>query len=175
MKTTFSRTFVTFLVILLAALILVGVFFQMLVRSFLTDRAIDSLKTDSSAISRVASVYLKADAMTSRDLFNILSVVSDISGSDTVICDRNGQLVLCSDAPYGCEHQGLTITGKAYLERITSQEYVVSTGMINGLYADDRYIVSTAVRGENNQVLGIVIVSTATAPHLSVMKRISDT
>ena len=57
MKTTFSRTFVTFIVILLAALLLIGVSFQMLVRSFLTDRAVESLKADSAAISRVAAVY----------------------------------------------------------------------------------------------------------------------
>lgn len=175
MKTTFSRTFVTFVVILLAALLLVGVSFQMLVRSFLTDRAIESLKADSTAISRVASVYLKANAMTSRDLYNILSVVSDISGSDTVICDRNGRLVLCSDAPNGCEHQGLAITGKKYLERIVSQEYVVSTSVIDGLYTDERYVVSTTIRDEAKHILGIVIVSTPTAPNLAVLKRISDT
>ena len=141
MKTTFSRTFFSFFVILLAALTLVGVSFQMLVRSFLTNNAIESLKSDSDAISQVASVYLKANVVASRDLYNILSVVSDISGSDTVICDRNGQLVLCSDAPRGCEHQGLTIDGSAYLEQLVSQDYVVSTGVIEGLYTDDRYVV----------------------------------
>ena len=175
MKTTFSRTFVTFVVILLAALIMVGVSFQMLVRSFLTNHAIESLKADSTAISRVASVYFKANAVTNRDLFNILSVVSDISGSDTVICDENGQLVLCSDTPQGCEHQGLTINGTGFLAQLSSQDYVVTTGVIDGLYADDRYVVSSAIRDSDNQILGIVIVSTPTAPNLLLMKRISDT
>ena len=175
MKTTFSRTFVTFIVILLAALLLVGVSFQMLVRSFLTDRAVESLKADSAAISRVASVYYRAGAMTNRDFMNILSVVSDISGSDTVICDRTGRLLLCSDAPQGCEHQGLTITGKAYLERILTQEYVISNGIIEGLYDDARYVVSTTIRDQGGNVLGIVIVSTPMAPTLAVLDRISDT
>jgi len=175
MKTTFSRTFFTFIVIILAALLLVGVSFQMLVRSFLTDRAIESLKADSAAISRVASVYYRAGAMTNRDFMNILSVVSDISGSDTVICDHTGRLLLCSDSPHGCEHQGLTITGKAYLERILSQDYVVSNGIIEGLYDDARYVVSTTIRDPANTVIGIVIVSTPMAPTLLVMDRISDT
>ena len=175
MKTTFSRTFVTLIVILLAALLLVGVSFQMLVRSFLTDRAVESLKADSAAISRVASVYYRAGAMTNRDFMNILSVVSDISGSDTVICDRTGRLLLCSDAPQGCEHQGLTITGKAYLERILTQEYVISNGIIEGLYDDPRYVVSTTILDQGGNVLGIVIVSTPMAPTLAVLERISDT
>ena len=176
MKTTFTRTFVTFIVILLAALLLVGVSFQMLMRSFLTDRAIDSLKADCAAISRVAAVYYRANALTNRDLLNILSVVSDISGSDTVICDPSGKLLLCSDAPQGCEHQGLTITGIAYLERILTQEYVVSNGIIEGLYSDARYVVSTTIRDSaTEQVLGIVIVSTPMAANLAVLDRIADT
>ena len=175
MKTTFSRTFFTFIVLLLAALLLLGVSFQMLVSDFLTDRSIESLKADSAAISRVASVYYTAGAVGNRDFMNILSVVSDISDSDTVICDKNGKLLICSDAIQGCEHQGLTITGEAYLEKILSQEYVVSNGIIEGLYEDARYVVSTTIRDASNQVQGIIIVSTPMAPTQSVMERISDT
>ena len=175
MKTTFSRTFFTFIVILLAALLIVGVSFQALVSNYLVDRAVESLKADSAAISRVASVYYRAGAMSNRDVLNILSVVSDISGSDTVICDQKGKLLICSDAPQGCAHQGLTITGEAYLQSILSQEYVVSNGIIEGLYEDSRYVVSTTIRDTSGKVLGIVIVSTPMAPTQAVMDRISDT
>ena len=175
MKTTFGRTFFTFIVILLAALLMVGVSFQALVRNYLVDRAVESLKADSAAISRVASVYYRAGAMSNRDVLNILSVVSDISGSDTVICDQKGKLLICSDAPQGCAHQGLTITGEAYLQSILSQEYVVSNGIIEGLYEDSRYVVSTTIRDTSGKVLGIVIVSTPMAPTQAVMDRISDT
>lgn len=176
MKTTFSRTFVTFIVILLAALLLVGVSFQMLVRNYLTNKVVDSLKSDSSAIANVAAAYYKSKTLSNRDFLLILSVVSDVSDADTVICDASGRLLLCSNSPMGCEHQGLTITSQTYLDRILSQQHVVSNGIIEGLYDDARYVVSTAIRDSStNNILGIIIVSTPMAQTLSVLKKISDT
>ena len=176
MKTTFSRTFSTFAVILLAALLLVGISFQLLVRSYLTNKTVEGLKADSSAIADVAAAYYKDITLTNRDFLIILSVVSEISDADTVICDAKGTLILCSDSPLGCEHQGMSITSRSYLNKILSQEHVVSTGVVEGLYPDSRYVVSTTIRdSQTGGVLGIVIVSTPTADTLGVLKRISDT
>ena len=176
MKTTFSRTFSTFAVILLATLLLIGISFQLLVRSYLTSKTIDGLKSDCSAIANVAAAYYHDDTLSGRDILIILSVVSEISDADTVICDKSGTLVFCSDSPLGCEHQGMTISTGDYLNNILSQEYVVSNGVVEGIYTDSRYVVSTTIRDhQTDAVLGIVIVSTPMADTLSVLKRISDT
>lgn len=176
MKTTFSRTFFSFAVILLAALLLVGISFQLLVRSYLTNKVLDSLKSNSSAIADVAAAYCTDDTLSNRDFLLVLSVVSTVSDADTVICDPAGRLLLCSDAPFGCKHQGLSISESSYLNRVYSQEHVVSNGIIEGLYTDARYVVSTAIRNrENGQLLGIVIVSTPTAKTLGVLNKLSDT
>ena len=176
MKTTFSRTFVSFAVILLAALLLVGISFQLLVRSYLTNKTVEELKSDSSTIADVAAAYYKDDTLSGREFFIILSVVSELSDADTVICNAEGTLLLCSDAPLGCEHQGMRITDSGYLNRVLSQTYVVSTGVIEGLYTDARYVVSTTIRDtQTGDVLGIVTVSTPMADTLGVLKRISDT
>ena len=176
MKTTFSRTFISVAVILLAALLLVGISFQLLVRNYLTTKTVDGLKADSSAIADVAAAYYKDDTLSSRDFLIILSVVSRISNADSVICDSKGTLVMCSHSPLGCEHQGMSITSSKYLERILTQEYVVSSGVVEGLYSDSRYIVSTTIRDRHTDaVMGIVIVSTPMEETLGVLKRISDT
>ena len=47
MKTTFGRNFVTHAVILLSALLLVGVSFQLLVKDYLSGRMVEELKNDS--------------------------------------------------------------------------------------------------------------------------------
>ena len=175
MKTAFSRTFFTYAVILLAALLLVGVSFQMLVRSFLTDKAIEGLKTDSSAIAQVAAAYYLEATVQDKDFFVILSVASSITDADMVICDPDGTLLLCSNAPLGCEHQGLSLNSDDYLQQVFSQEYVVSSGIIDGLYQDARYVVSTSIRGNTNEVLGIVIVSKPMESTMSVLKKLADT
>ena len=70
----------------------------------------------------------------------------------------------------------MSITSSKYMDRILSQEYVVSNGVVEGLYSDSRYIVSTTIRDRNtNAVMGIVVVSTPMEETLGVLKKISDT
>ena len=76
MKTTFSRTFSAFAVIFLAALVLIGVSFQLLTRSFLEGRTIAALKNNCSAISKVTVAYCNDEGITDRDFFINLSVAA---------------------------------------------------------------------------------------------------
>ena len=176
MKTTFSRTVVTFAVILLATLLVVGISFQLLIRGYLTGKVIEGLKNDSAALAQAAAACQQDSTLTDHDFLVILSVVADVSDADIVICDQDGKLQLCSDAPLGCQHQGMYISNDVYLQRIHSEDHVVSTGSIPGLYEDQRYVVSTAVRDSiTGQVTGLIIVSTPSSGTLSVLKRISET
>ena len=175
MKTTFGRTFFTYVVIVMAALVLVGVSFQMLSRKYLTERAVDRLKNESTVIAQVAAAYYTDDALRSKDFLLNLSVAANVSGTNAVICDASGRLVMCSDAPLGCEHQGLIITSREFLQQIRQQEYVVSNGVIEGLYEEPRYVVSTAVRPQAaGEAVAIVIVSSPVDNTLGTLKKLSD-
>jgi len=55
MKTTFSRTFFLAAVVLLAALLLVGAAFQMLVRNLMTRQTEKALQEDCTTIAGLAS------------------------------------------------------------------------------------------------------------------------
>ncbi len=174
MKTTFSRSFFAYAVILLAALLLVGVSFQFLVRNFLTEQVYEDLKSDSAAVAQIASAYLRQDTVNSQDFLVSLAVAERVSGNDTVICDAQGQILLCSSAPLGCAHQGLVITSRDYLQKVATETFVVSSGLVEGLYTDSRYVVSTAIRGPQEEFLGLVMVSAPMTATLSILKRISD-
>ncbi len=176
MKTTFSRTLISVAVILLSALLIIGTSFQLLVRGYLTGKTMDGLKADCTAVADVAAAYYQDKTLNHRDFLVILSVVADVSDADIVICDMQGVLRLCSNAPLGCHHQGMTITDRSYLQQVVSQEYVMTTGTVEGLYPEERYVVSTAIRDTlSGKPAGIVIVSTPTSGTLSLLKRLSDT
>ena len=174
MKTAFGRAFSTYIVILLSTLLLVGVFFQMMTKSYLKNKAMEDLKEDCSTVAQLAGIYYANDALTSREFLINLSVASQVSDADAVICDTSGRLVLCSDSPLGCEHQGLIIANQEYLSRVLTQEYVVSGGILEGLYEDARYVVSTAIRNTAGDAVGIVIASSPTVSTLSVLNKLSD-
>ena len=119
MRSTFSRSFFPFVMILLAALILVGFFFLNLAQRFLQKQMEEDLKNDCAAISQLAGAYLTEDSLGSRDFQVNLSVAAKVSQSDAVICDENGTLLICSDAPLGCVHQGLCITDETFFTAVS--------------------------------------------------------
>ena len=174
MKTTFSRTFSATLVILLLALILVGTSFQALVEDYLTDTTVTELQKNGETIAALASAYQSEGNMINWAFMVNLDVASQISGSDLVICDHSGRIILCSDVISGCNHDNLWVD-ESYLQKVIDNNGDTARGLIQGLYNEARYVVSTPIRdastGEN---LGIVIVSRPTVATTAVMARISS-
>ncbi len=175
MKTTFSRVFFPAALILLLSLLLVGTSFQLLVRDYLQKQAMERLKTDGTTIAQLAAAHYDQGALSDRDFLINLSLATRISGADAVICDANGKLVLCSDAPLGCEHLGLQLSSPSFLKQVMSQDAVESTGIIQGLYEDSRYAVAVPIRSNAGSApVGIVLVSTPLQETLSILKKMSD-
>ena len=175
MKTTFSRTFSTAATILLLALLLLGTSFQYLVQKYLTDNTISDLRKDAELISDLAAAYSLDGSLTSRDFLLNLDVAAKASDSDAVICSPRGEVLLCSDALFGCEHQGMHIDDAGYVEKVIANGGDIFTGIIDGLYDEPRYVVSVPIVNETNTLLsGIVIISTPTADTTAMMQRISN-
>lgn len=174
MKTTFSRTFSTLVIVLLLALILVGISFQVLVKDYLTDSTISELQQNSDAISQLASAYYSEGTELNRDFMVNLDVASKVSNTDTVIFDANGQILMCSDVLNGCSHQNLQLD-KNYMQQVIENGGDVDTRRLPELYEETRYMVATpivdCVTGENR---GIVLVSKPTTDTSMVLTRISN-
>ena len=174
MKTTFSRTFSTTAILLLLALLLVGTTFQALVKDYLTDTTVSELQKNSTTIADLASAYYAEGTLLSRDFLVNLDIAAQVSGSDVVICNSQRQVMLCSDALTGCDHQGLQVD-KSYMEKVVANDGDVATGIIKGLYEDSRYVVSSPITDViNGDNLGIVIVSRPTLSTTNVMSKISN-
>ncbi len=173
MKSSFSRFLYPGAIILLTALLSVGALFQFLVRNYMEDRSFENLKSNGQAIADLASAYYTNGSMSDHDFLVNLSLVAQVTESDAIICNRLGQLVLCSDAPLGCEHQGLVVD-QDYLQEVLNSDSVASTGMIQGLYPEARYVVSMPIRDRGGYPLGIVIVSSPTSQNQALLQKMSN-
>ncbi len=171
MRSSFSRFLFPGAVILLLALLLVGIAFQFLARDYLDEQAIDGLKTDCQTISALTSAYYIENSLSDEDFLINLSVAARVSGADAVICDTDGQLVLCSDAPLGCEHQGRVLRNPALLQQVLENGCFTATGHITGLYTDARYMVCMPVEDALDRAVGFVIVSTPMAEARGVVNQ----
>ncbi len=174
MKTTFSRILTAVSVMLLAALLLVGICFQLLVKNFLTKRAMEGLEADGAVLVELMEAALTDQTISHRDFSVALTVASSVSGADAVVCDRNGTLLFCARSPLGCAHQGMVI-GQEYRDQVYTKGVSYATGVVAGLYEDTRYVVALPVMDEAaGKPIGLVMVSAPTEDTLGVLRRISD-
>ena len=173
MKTTFSRAFYPAAIVLLLALLLVGVALQILVSGYMKEQTYADLKSDADTIANLASAYATLEDMDGRDFLLNLSVAASVSDADAVICDSQGRLLLCSDAPLGCNHQGMVIS-RDYLQRVLSSKYEISSGNIEGLYDEPRYVVSVPIYSGSGDTLGIVMVSAPMSANMSFLQQITE-
>ena len=174
MKTTFGRLFGTTVVILLAALLLMGTVFQFLVKDYLTTKATNDLTNDARTIAALAAAYDADSSLYNPNFLTNLDMAAKVSRADAVICRANGEVVMCSASPLGCEHQGKYIDG-TYVSRVMETGVAVNTGRIPGLFEDNRYVVAVPINApEAGNYVGIVIVSASMADTVTVLQRISD-
>ena len=174
MKTTFSRTFSTTIMILFLALILVGTSFQALVEDYLTDSAVTELQQNSDAIANLASAYYSEGSILNRDFMVNLDVASRVSGADTIIFSADGRVLLCSEVLTGCSHQGLRLN-ENYLARVLENDGDVATGTVPQLYEEPRFVVASVIRDYvTHEALGIVVVSRPTYDTSVIMSKISN-
>ena len=173
MKSTFSRILTAVAVVLLLALLLIGVFFQLLAKDFLTDFAMDSLKSDGEVLVKLVQAAASDDRITDRNFNTALTVATSVSGGDAVIFDNTGKLLICSDAPFGCEHRGMTVSAD-YLEKVFQTGCVTDSGLIRGLYSDMRYVVALPIVNEQTgSRIGIIIMSMPMENMASVLREIT--
>ena len=175
MKSTFSRLFTSLALIFLVAMILLGASFQWLYSQYLTDHTIDSLKNDARVISSLLCSCNADQSVSAQDFYMGLTVAVSASGADAVICDPSGKLLLCADAPMGCEHVGLQL-GENYRNRALREGEFTATGMVRGLYGENRHMYFISVMNHETGVpQAIVMVSTPVDHTLRAVRRISST
>ena len=172
MKSTFGRSFSVFAGILLVALTVLGGSFQMMVQDFLTDTTFDSLEQDAQIIADLAASYIEDDSLSGREFLMNLDIASKVSGSDAVICNSDGKVTICSDSLFGCKHMGLYVN-EEYLQKVLSQGSDRATGLIKGLYSEERFLVALPVTAADGDT-SIIIVSSPSASVNQVLTKISN-
>ncbi len=160
MKTTFSRQFAATAGLLLLMLAAFGVVFRAVLGNYFVGQMRDSLALSADAVADLAAAYNSAGEIEANWDFRIsLSFAAEVSGTDVVICSDTGEILLCSCSKISCEHVG-KILSQDYIDAVWDEGEVYSTGRIDGLYADVRYLMSvpivSAATGEN---IGVVMAS----------------
>ncbi len=160
MRNTQGRIFRVAACIVLVMLFAMGLVLQNVVKGQIRKQAFVQLENDAQVLAQLAAAYYADGAMTNMQFIINLDLVSRVSGADAVICDESGRVILCSDSPTGCVHQGLVLN-QNYRNEIIREGKANHTGSLSNLYGETRHISAVPVYASaTGQAVGIVIVST---------------
>ena len=174
MKTTFSRIFATAAVILLVALLLIGTSFQLLVKEYLMENAMESLRQHADATAELAAAYATGDGLEARAFVVNLEVLTQVTGTDTIVCDAGGEILLCTDSLPVCAHVGHSFNTD-FAQSVMENGPFTGTGTIPDIYEESRNMVATGiVDPATGQKVGFVIVTRPVDSTTLVMSKISN-
>ena len=173
MRSSFSRNFYPAVLILLTALFAVGLMFQVLTRNILEKKTMEQLQSEAQTVSVLTSAYHANGSRHSENLYINISVISRVSQADTVICDSDGKILLCSEAPMGCRHQSLQID-ENYINRVITTGMVRNVGIFKGLYEEKRYAVAVPILDSYQNPVGVVITSKSVDETTSFMQSMTN-
>ena len=173
MRSSFGRAFVSVVTTIFVLLLLVGISFQLLAANYLRQRAVAELKDEAAVVADIASAAYHDGKIVNHDFMVALSVASQLADSDAIVYDAQGNLLLCSDSPLGCDHQGMKLDEK-YRDRVLSTGCAVDRCTMEGLYEDTRHLVSVPIYDKaTSRLIGIAMVSSATGNMNAIISGIS--
>ena len=155
-----SRQFQAAALLFLASLLLMGLALRMSIRNSLNDQMFSQLENDALVLSDLTKAYHEEGGILSIQFVINLDLVSRVSGADAILCDADGKIILCSDSPTGCIHQGYHLTDD-YLHTIVEEDGCNHISTLKNLYDEVRYLSAKPVYAASGEkLIGIVIVST---------------
>ena len=171
LHTYFGRQLILTAGQLLLSFVLLGALFVGVLFNYLVRINGESLRTTAEAVANLASAYSTMGKLENIQNLRIsLTFASEVSGTDAVICDDSGTVILCSCKQFPCPHLGLT--GSPELLDSIPDEGTGATGTLNGLYDEQRYILLRPLYSRSTgEKLGTIIVSVPTLDTHQLLRR----
>ena len=169
MKTTFSRLFALFAVVILLCLVILGISFRVMLSDFLEEEKRETLHNNAVTLVNLAAAYDAAGELGHRwgDFHMALTSAAQVAGIDVFLCDRGGEVWLCSCEDMGCIHNDkivpLDVVGQILA---TGEDFRVAT---MGIYEEPQYVDAMAIRSQvSDERIGVLFV-TASRDQISGM------
>ena len=161
MKTTFSRQFALIAGLLLVCMLITGVSFWFLMRSYVEDEKEQTLMADADAVSNLARAYNSAGELTDNWGFLMsLSFISHIGDAEALICDEQGRVILCSCEKLKCSHIGRRLD-EDFRTQVEQDGGAFRSGVQQSIYDGERRYTAGAVivSDSTDEQIGFVVVS----------------
>ncbi len=161
MKTTFSRVFALITALTLLCLTLLGVTFHLTLRQYLAEEKQETLHSNAVALANLAAAYDATGELDHRfgDFHISLTTAAQVAGTDAMLCDSRGRVVICSCTDTGCVHWNAAVDSDLMELAVTFGEEFTE-GTLGGLYEKEQFIDAIAVVShDTGEPIGVIIVT----------------
>lgn len=177
MRTTFSRLSSVTALIILVAVVGLGMSFRVMVKNYLADEQKETLQARAAAASELAADYVGYASTFGLDVstkfHKTLSFASQFSQTDTLVCNTQGQVITCSCQEFWCKHIGMTLDPN-YVQEVLLHGEDSRTGILTGVYEENRYLVAQVCTMSDGTVGGLVLVSEPVQGIGEILSRITQ-
>ena len=162
MRSSFQRQLTLTVGMILLSFVVLGGSFTSLFYNYMLREEKSALSTNASAVAAFVSAQSELSNAMDWDLQLAVSYGANVSDTEVLLSDTTGRTVFCSCGEFYCDHVDKQLD-TAFLQKLSQDGYVYATGVLSGIYEDERYLYALPVRsaGEGS-LLGYVVVSTAT-------------
>ena len=171
MRTTFSRQLGLTAGMLLLSFLLLGCSFTSLFYNHMVKEQTSSLSTNAQAVGEFLSAETSLSNVYDWNLRMAINYGASVSGTDVLVCDTTGAVTMCSCEKLVCEHIGGRLPS-TLLHRVDQQGYAYFTGVLDGIYDEDRYLYGLQITSTEGQFTGYVLVSTESEDMSDMMAKI---
>ena len=149
MKTTFSRMFAMFAALILLCLVLLGVSSRVMLTSFLERERQQRMHNNAETLANLASAYEATGELTYRwgDFHISLTTAAQVAGADILLCDLQGNVLLCGCDELGCVHGDVRV-GQRFIDQIVHDGEEFSVGTAEGLFEEEHFLEGMAVTSQ---------------------------
>lgn len=175
MKTMFGRQFLLTAACILCSILILGASFRVFIQKYVQSESQKFLYQSAEAVAELASAYESIGDLENNWEFHInLSFAAEAAGTDTVICDETGVVILCSCSEFRCAHLGLQVP-QTFVDQVIQEGKTADAGILQGLYDDSRSVVSIPIISQaDGEASGIVIASTGQTQVVGVIRQMTD-
>ena len=142
-------------------MLITGVSFWFLMRSYVEDEKEQTLMADADAVSNLARAYNSAGELTDNWGFLMsLSFISHIGDAEALICDEQGRVILCSCEQFTCSHIGRRLD-EDFRTQVEQDGGAFRSGVQQSIYDGERRYTAGAVivSDSTDEQIGFVVVS----------------
>lgn len=173
MKTTFSRQFAMIAALLLLCLLITGVSFRFLMLGTIESQNQQTMIRDAEAVAELAEAYDSVGDLQNNFDFHIsLSLFTKVGDAETLLCDTDGVIRICSCEKFSCDHIGQTVDPVLLAEIQKDGSWYEETSL-SSIYDEPRYLAGQTLLASDGEQIGYVLVSAPMAQTKNFMLRSS--